>query len=186
MIFLHERQTWNRTIVFLHHFGQQHPSWVLYISTMNGRTSGRNSFRICIGSESNEQDLVGVAEIIFPISSAEYGSKLSKIAGDDGRLYSAGILSVAFRIDSTLLLKKLRRSSTAGCFGLWFLPVLEPSRVAIERHSFFHCLDSSLTANGYLNKVIYLAFAVILLQQFSLRFFGSSSASNPCCKPFIV
>ena len=104
---------------------------------MNGRTSRRNSFRICVGSGSNEQDLVGVAEIIYPISLAEYGSKLSKTAGDDGRIDSAGIPSVACLTDATLLLKKLRRSSAVGWFGLGFLPVLEPSRVAIERLSFF-------------------------------------------------
>ena len=143
---------------------------VLHISTMNGRTSGRNSFRICVGSGFSEQDLVGIAEIIFSISSADSGSKLSKTAGVDSRLDSAGIPSVAYRTDSTLLLKKLRRSSAVGWFGRLFLPVLEPSRVAIERHSFFHCLDCSLTANGYLNKVIYIAFAAIPLQQFSLRF----------------
>ena len=62
-------------------------------------------------------DLVGVAEIIFRISSAEYGSKLSKTAGDDGRLDSAGIPSVACRTDATLLLKKLRRSSAVDWFG---------------------------------------------------------------------
>ena len=69
---------------------------------------------MCVGSGSNEQDLVGVAEIIFPISSAEYGSKLSKTAGDGGRLDSTCILSVACRTDATLLLKKLRRSSAVG------------------------------------------------------------------------
>ena len=149
---------------------QSYSSDVLHMSTVNGRTSGRNSFRICVGSGSNEQDLVGVAEIIFPISSVEYGSKLLKTAGDDGRLDSAGIPSVACRTDATLLLKKLRRCLAVCWFALRFLPVLEPSRVAIERQSFFHCLDCSLTANGYLNKVIYIEFAAILLQQFSLRF----------------
>ena len=69
-----------------------------------------------------------------------------------------------------LLLKKLRRSSAVGWFGLWYIPSLEPSRVAIEHHSFFNYLNCSLTANGYLNKVIYTAFASILHQQFSLLF----------------
>ena len=149
---------------------QPSSSDVLHILTMNGRTSERNSFRICVGSGSNKQGLFGVAEIIFPISSTEYGSKLSKTADDDGRLDSVGISSVACNSDATLLLKKLRRSSAVDWFGLWFWLVLEPSSVAIERHSFFHCLDCSLIANGYLNKVIYMAFAAILLQQFSLRF----------------
>ena len=66
----------------------------------------------------SQQDLVGVAEIIFPISLAKYGSKMSKTAGDDGRLDSAGILSVACRIEATFLLKKLRRSLAVGWFGL--------------------------------------------------------------------
>ena len=45
----------------------------------------KDSFRICVGSGSNEQDLVGVADIIFPISSAEYGSKLSQTTGPSAR-----------------------------------------------------------------------------------------------------
>ena len=97
---------------------------------MNGRTSERNSFRICVGSGSNEQDLVGVAEIIFPISSAEYGSKLAKTAGDDDRLDSAGIPSAACRTDPGISSVAYRTDAnfaieeTEKIYGRWLVRTL--------------------------------------------------------------
>ena len=85
----------------------------LHIWTMNGRSSDKNSFKICVGSGSSAQDLVAVAMIMFCMSSAVYSSNLLNTAGDGGRLDSTVTPSVACRTDVTLSLKN-RRSSTVG------------------------------------------------------------------------
>ena len=114
------------------------------MSTINGRSSGRNSFMTCVGSGSSEHDLAAVAEIIFRMTSAVYGSNLLKTAGDGGRLDSTGTPSVACRTDATLSLKNRIRSSAVGHL-LGFFSVDLPSSFAIELQSLRGCFDCSMS-----------------------------------------
>ena len=116
----------------------------LHISVKNGRSSGRNSLRICVGSRSRAHDLVADANITFWISSAEYDSNLSSTVEAGGRLDSGGTLSVLRRTTATFSLKYVSSASAVDWFEVDLLVVFYPRRVAIECHSFRGCFDCSL------------------------------------------
>ena len=86
-----------------------------YCIVMNGSNSGRNSFRIEVGTGSKEQDFVGEDSMIFWISSALYSSKLLNVEVAAGNLVLALDPPVDFRMDSIFSMT----SSEHGWWQIW-------------------------------------------------------------------